>query len=76
MILVRPNKPSSRVEILYICSQCSNKQVFNYAIAVDNLPKDLVPALSFDKCNICNTYFRPSNAVFIAIIDPKEEHNV
>ena len=76
MILVRPNKPSSRVEILYICAQCSNKQVFNYAIVVDSLPKDLVPALSFDICNKCKTYFRPSNAVFIAIADPKEEHNV
>lgn len=71
MMLIRPNKPSSHVEILYICSQCSGRQTFNYHITVDDLPKDLVPALAFDKCNICNTYFKPNNAVFISIGDPK-----
>lgn len=76
MALIRPNRPLSHVEVLYICSQCSNKQVFNYHVFVDSLPEDLIPALSFDVCDKCETYFRPNNAVFIAIDDPKEECNV
>jgi len=76
MALIRPNRPLSHVEVLYICSQCLNKQVFNYPVAIDSLPKDLVPALSFDVCDKCETYFKLGDAVFIAIGDPKEECDV
>lgn len=57
----------SYVEVLYICPECSSKQVFNYSALLDILPKTLVSAMSFDKCSECDAYFRPNDAAFISI---------
>lgn len=75
-MLIIGSKSLSHIEILYICSKCSNRQACNSHVVVSSLLKDLSEATFLDRCDNCDTYFELKDAVFIAIEGPEGEHNI